>query len=111
MPLPRYLVPVAAALNIAGLVAAVVVAINNKPGAVTTSTPADSRGIADLLALKADAEKLAIGGFLLANSILFRNPAPLETRRSHEGATVSLRRLSRIHGLLHRVHASRRRGD
>src|SRR5688572_22824589 len=64
MPLPRYLVPVAAALIIAGLVAAVVVAINNKPDAVTTSGPADSRGIADLLALKADAEKLAIEGKL-----------------------------------------------
>jgi hypothetical protein len=43
--------------------------------------------------------------------ILFRKPAPLGPRPSHDGTTVSLRRLSRIHGLLHRIRPSRRRDD
>ena len=43
--------------------------------------------------------------------ILFRKPAPLGAAFGHDGTTVSLRRLTRIHGLLHRIQPSRRRGD
>src|SRR5688500_12815237 len=60
MPLPRLVVPVAAALIVAGLVA-----LHDEPQRATNSGPAvGGGGIADLLAIKADAESLAIAGKL-----------------------------------------------
>ena len=64
MPVPRFLVPVAAALVIAGLAVALFIAMGNKPRTQAATHPDGADDISDLMAIKAEAESLAIAGKL-----------------------------------------------